>query len=108
MMSRRVKERVCRSIEDKSDDDSMVDAKDEALTSLITHCEGKRYLFPPKKNRKGRPDRFSGDLPPDHPTDEDEAAIEQSAKDLNGCLTTLAEISSCNISMTMFGTLKLN
>jgi len=39
MMSRRVKERVCRSIEDESDDDSMEDAKDEALTSLITHCE---------------------------------------------------------------------
>jgi len=39
-MSRRVKERVCRSTEE-SDDDGMVDAKDEALTSLITHCKGK-------------------------------------------------------------------
>jgi len=79
MMSRRVKERVCRSIEE-SDDDSMEDAKDEALTSLITHCEGKRYLFCPKKNRKGRPDRFSDDLPPELPIDEDDAAaIEQSA-----------------------------
>ena len=39
MMSRRVKGRVCRSTEDDGDDESMEDAKDKALTSLITHCE---------------------------------------------------------------------
>ena len=81
MMSRRIKERVCRSIEDDSDDDSMEDAKDEALSSLITHCEGKRYLFRPKTNRKGRPDRFSDDLPPDLPTEDEAAAIEQSSNE---------------------------
>jgi len=81
-MSQRVKERVFRSIENESDDDSMEDAKDEALTSLIPHCKGKRHLFRPKTNRKGRPDRFSDDLPSELPTDADEAAaIAQSANE---------------------------
>jgi len=56
------------------------DPKDEALASLITHCEGKRYLFRPKTNRKGRPNRFSDNLPPDLPTAE-AAAVKQSANE---------------------------
>ena len=81
MMSQRIKERVCRSIVDDSDDDSMEDAKDEALSSLITNCEGKRYLFRPKTNRKGRPNRFSDNLLPDLPTEDEAAAIEQSSNE---------------------------
>jgi len=46
------------------DDDSVEEAKDAALASIIKHCEGRRYLFCSATNRKGRPDRFSDDLPP--------------------------------------------
>ena len=74
LLNYRLKHRLYRSSHD--DDDSVEDAKDEALVSIIKHCEGKRYLFRSARNRKGRPDRFSDDLPPDETVEQAEDAME--------------------------------
>ena len=48
---------------------------DETLLSFIKHCEGERYLFRSKTYRKGRPDRFSDDLPPAETVEDPEAKL---------------------------------
>ena len=63
LLNHRLKHRLYRSSAD-DDDDSIEEAKDAALASIIKHCEGKRYLFRSATYRKGRADRFSDDLPP--------------------------------------------
>jgi len=62
LLNQCLKHRLHRSSAD-DDDDSIEEAKDVALASMIKHCEGKRHLFRSAKNRKGRADRFSDDLP---------------------------------------------
>ena len=74
LLNHRLKGRLRRTCED-DDDDSVENAKDAALASMIKHCEGKRYLFRPAKNRKGRADRFSDDLPPLETVEQAEAAL---------------------------------
>jgi len=44
LLNHRLKHRLCRSSAD-DDDDSIEEAKDAALASIIKHCEGKRCLF---------------------------------------------------------------
>ena len=63
LLNHRLKHRLCRSSAD-NDDDSIEEAKDVALASIIKHCKGKHYLFRSAKNRKGQANRFSDDLPP--------------------------------------------
>jgi len=60
----------------QNDGDSVEEAKDAALASTIKHCEGKRHLFRPAKNRKGRADCFSDDLPPPETVEEATVALE--------------------------------
>jgi hypothetical protein len=82
LKNNRLSDRARRLLED--DDDSVEDAVDEALTSLIKTCEGKRYLFRPKKNRKGRSDHFTDDLPPavEQNGEEVEETVEEAEKRL--------------------------
>jgi len=74
LMNHRLKHRLYRSSADE-DDDSIEEAKDAALASIIKHCEGKRYLFHSATYRKGRADRFSDDLPPPETVEQATAAL---------------------------------
>jgi len=75
LLNHRLKHRLCRSTQD-DDGDSVEEAKDAALASMIKHCEGKRCLFRPAKNQKGRADRFSDDLPPPEMAEQATDALE--------------------------------
>jgi len=75
LLNHRLKHRLYRSTQD-DDGDSVEEAKDAALASIIKHCEGKRHLFRPAKNRKGRADRFTDDLPPPETVEEATDALE--------------------------------
>jgi len=74
LLNHRLKHRLCRSTAD-DDDDSIEEAKDVALASIIKHCEGKRCLFRSATCRKGRADRFSDDLPPLETVEQAAAAL---------------------------------
>jgi len=88
-----LKHKLCCSSAD-NDDKSIEDAKDAALASIIKHCEGKRYLFCPANNRKGRADRFSDDPPPPE-------SVEQAA-DAFEWLTPEEFLQKCCMSRAAF------
>ena len=46
--------RACHTAEDDDSNDSLKDARDKGLASMNKHCKGKRYLFCPVTNQKGR------------------------------------------------------